>query len=63
MSQDKPSAALDIPSQTFEKFMEKLKDDGVSSDVIQNLRKTILEKGNLSESAIRAALFGEDQNP
>ncbi|MGK2957247.1 MAG: hypothetical protein ACSLFB_02330 [Acidimicrobiales bacterium] len=62
MIQTEPSPILDIPSQTFEKFLEQLKLDGVSPDVIQNLREAALANTTLTEVAIRAAIFGDGQN-
>jgi hypothetical protein len=50
-----------IPRQAFEQFLEVLKTkDGVSSDVIDRLNKTLIEKGDLSEAAIGAALFSNN---
>ncbi|MHB8726434.1 MAG: hypothetical protein ACYC9Z_13870 [Casimicrobiaceae bacterium] len=55
-----PKATTDIPGQTFAKFLEQLKVEGISVDVIDRLRSTIIENGTLTEGAIRAALFGDN---
>lgn len=57
----KNSSLTDIPKQAFEQFLKELsKKEGVSSNMIENLKKTIIEKDNISEDAIKNALFSED---
>ncbi len=51
-----------VPKQAFEQFLEALKNKGVSSEVIERLRKTLVERGDVSEAAIKAALFPDNNN-
>ncbi len=60
MTQPTSKSATDIFGQTIEKFLEQLKTDGISTDVIDRLRSTIVQNGTLAETTIRAALFGDD---
>lgn len=58
-----PSATATIPKQVFEEFLTQLESSGAPKHVIVELRAAILEKGDLSETAIQAALFAEAPEP
>lgn len=45
-----------IPQKIVEKFLERLSAEQVPPAIITNLKETILEKGDISEAAIKAAL-------
>ena len=47
----------DVPSQIFEKFLEELKLSGVSDEIIERLRTPFLKKRNITETAIKLAIF------
>jgi hypothetical protein len=50
-----------VPKQAFEQFLKKLREqDGISADIVERLSKTLIEQGNISDAAIRAALFGDN---
>jgi hypothetical protein len=53
----------EIPKQIFGTFLDELKKDGASEDLLHRLRKVLLEETNLTENAIRAAIFSDSQNP
>src|SRR3989344_6130399 len=44
-----------VPRQAFEQFLEALKNKGVSSEIVERLQKTLIERGDVSEAAIKAA--------
>jgi hypothetical protein len=52
----------EIPKQIFGTFLDELKKGGASEDVLQRLHKVLLEDTNLTENAIRGAIFPDSQN-
>ena len=50
----------DVPTQVFEKFLQALGDADTSVELIDRLRKTLLEDEKLTEGALKKALFAED---
>lgn len=50
----------DIPAQIFQIFLKRLEIAGVSADVVERLLKAATDGQPLSESALRGALFSED---
>lgn len=48
-----------VPKQAFEQFLSALKEKNVSKDVVDRLQKTLVEQGDVSEPAVKAALFGD----
>lgn len=48
--------AHDIPSQVIEAFLATLAERGIGADVIERLRKTLLEDKDFSDRALRAAV-------
>lgn len=51
-----------VPKQAFEQFLETLKNKGVSPEIVERLRKTLVEHGDVSEVAVKAALFPDNNN-
>lgn len=45
-----------IPQQIIEKFLARLTAEKVSPDVVARLKKTLLDDGDISEAALKAAL-------
>lgn len=62
MEQNDQNIAADIPSKTFQKFLEQLKVDGISADVIESLRLVYAGGQSLNEAALRVALFLSDED-
>jgi hypothetical protein len=55
------SGSAGIPQQIIFQFLEQLEAENFPSELIARLKDTLLEKGDLSESAIRKALSPEDR--
>ena len=53
----------EIPKQIFGTFLDELKKGGASEDMLQRLHKVLLENTNLTENAIRSAIFPDSPNP
>jgi len=53
----------EIPKQILGTFLDELKKGGASEDLVQRLRKVLLEDRNLSENAIRMAIFPDSPIP
>lgn len=49
-----------VPKQAFEHFLIELEKKGVSPDVVARLKKTIIDQGDVSDGAIKAALFPDN---
>jgi len=49
-----------IPRKIIEDFLAKLAVDKLPSNVIAKLKTSILDKGDISEASIKAALSSED---
>lgn len=54
------SGVAEIPRRIIVKFLDDLAANGVTPEVVTRLRQAILEKGQLSDRALRGALFSED---
>jgi hypothetical protein len=50
----------EVPVQVFEKYLDALETAGVSSEMIQRLRKTLLEDKAYTERALKTAILGEE---
>lgn len=48
--------AAGISQQIIEKFLDQLAAEKVSPDAVARLKKTLLEEGDISEAALKAAL-------
>lgn len=53
----------DVPTQVFEKFLEALGKAGASADLINRLRKTLLEDRKFTERALKEAVLPEEPLP
>lgn len=53
----------DVPVQVFEKFLQGLRDAGVSAEFVARLRKTLLEDKTFTEPALKEAVLGEEPAP
>lgn len=49
-----------VPKQIFNQFLKKLEEEKVAIDVITRLNKTLIKHGNVSETAIKLALFSNN---
>lgn len=50
----------DIPKEIFERFLGALKEQGVSSEIIQRLEKNLIDEQDTSISGLKKALFRND---
>lgn len=50
----------DVPAQVFEKFLQDLATAGVSAELVDRLRKALLQEKVFTERALIAAIFGEE---
>ena len=64
MNNKKPVAneIQDVPQKIFEKFLEELTNTGISSDVVDRLKNTILSENTPPEQALKTALFSDTQS-
>lgn len=53
----------EIPVQIFGVFLTELKKAGISEGVLHRLRTVMIEERNLTENALRTAIFLDSQNP
>jgi hypothetical protein len=51
----------DIPTQVFESFLTELESTEASSEMVARLRKTLLVDQVYTESALKAAVLGEEE--
>lgn len=49
-----------VPKQVFDQFLKKLEEEKVAVDVITRLNKALIEQGDISETAIKTALFSDN---
>lgn len=52
----------DVPKKIFEKFIEELKNTGVSLDVVERLEDAILSEDIPSEQSLKKALFSNTES-
>ena len=60
-SQESKEGQPEVPTQMFEQFLASLRKAEIPSDVVQRLQHTILVERDLSDHAVKAALFPEIQ--
>jgi hypothetical protein len=60
--ENEPEGQPEVPAQLFEEFVTQLEKAETPADVVERLRATIIHEKDLSEKAIRAALFPEEQS-
>ncbi len=58
MSEDATVDIADVSKRVFEQFLTDLKTAGVSSDVLERLRKMIID-GGISEATIKRAVLSD----
>jgi hypothetical protein len=52
-------ATADVPTQVFEKFLDAVTVAGGASEMVDRLRKALLEDHDFTEDGLEAAIFGE----
>ncbi|MFA5167247.1 MAG: hypothetical protein WC530_01805 [Candidatus Omnitrophota bacterium] len=50
----------DVPAQIFGSFLQTLTENGVASELVDRLRKTLLEDKAFTDRALKNAILGED---
>jgi len=60
MTNSRQKASSDVPKQVFEKFLEALSSAGASTELVDRLRKTLLDDKKFSERAIKEAVLPEE---
>jgi hypothetical protein len=51
---------IGVPKQIFIQLLKKLDEEKIPTDVITRLNKTLVEQGDVSETAIKTALFSDN---
>jgi hypothetical protein len=59
--QSNSASTRDVPTQVFEKFVEALREADLPGELVMRIQTTLIEKENLSEVALRTALFDEER--
>ena len=59
--QSDSAATRDVPTQVFEQFVEALREADLPDELVTRIQTTLIEKENLSEAALRTAVFGEER--
>lgn len=52
-----------VPKQAFEQFLSALEKKNISAEVLTRLRKTLIEDGDVSDTAVKVALFPDNNTP
>lgn len=60
MDEESQSQLSELSTEVFEKFLTALEQAGIPDEVRARLRKTLLIDSKMSDSALRAAVFGEE---
>lgn len=60
MSEKQESKITSVPQQVFDQFLKELEEQKVPEEVIERLRKTLIENGRVSVEALKTALFSND---
>ena len=60
MTEQNNNPVTGIPKQIFDQFLKKLEEEKTEADVITRLNKTLMEQGDVSETAIKTALFSDN---
>jgi hypothetical protein len=55
----KTHTTADVPTQVFQKFLDKLAGDGADAEMVGRLKNTLLENHDYSEGGLESAIFGE----
>ena len=59
-SEQTNNSVTGVPKQVFDQFLEKLEEKKVASNVITRLKETLVGRGDVSDTAIKAALFSDN---
>lgn len=59
-TEPKQSRMPDVPKQVFEKFLQSLSEAEASVEMIERLRKTLLEDEKFTERALKEAVLPEE---
>jgi hypothetical protein len=62
MSKQPRKTIPEVPKTVFEKFLGELGKDAAAADVVARLRAVLLEDGDLTDAAIKAALLPNDDD-
>jgi len=60
--QQEPKGQPEVPTQIFAEFLSQLEKAETPMDVVERLRETILINQDLSDRAIRMALFPDEKS-
>lgn len=60
MNNEENNKIISVPQQVVGQFLEELKKQNVPEEVVNRLRKTIIEDGKFSVEALKVALFSND---
>lgn len=60
MTEKSESKIISVPQQVFDQFLKELGAQKVSEEIIERLRKTLMENERVSVEALRMALFSND---
>lgn len=51
---------IGVPKQIFGQLLKKLEEEKIPADVVIRLKETLIEQGDVSETAIKTALFSDN---
>ena len=60
MSAPEQNQKADVPTQVFESFLVALEKEGVAQEIIQRLKKTLIEESKFTDKHLKAAIFPEE---
>jgi hypothetical protein len=55
-----PDGMPDVPAQIFAKFLQNLRDAGAPPELVDQLRKTLMQDKKFTEHALKEAVFGTE---
>jgi hypothetical protein len=58
-SPPKSTATADVPTQVFEKFLDAVNAASGAPEMVDRLRKALLEDHDYTEDGLKSAIFGE----
>jgi hypothetical protein len=63
MAAPEQTQKTDVPTQVFEGFLAALEKEGVAQEIIQRLKKTLIEEAKFTDKHLKAAIFPEEVAP
>lgn len=63
MSVPEQEQKADVPAQVFQSFLAALEKEGIDQEVIQRLKKTLIEDAKFSDKQLKSALFSDEAEP